>query len=479
MSFARTASGSLALLSVCATVPIAAAPAFPLHLDASRRFLLDANNQPFFIHGDSPWSAIVQLHLAGEKGATATNTWDHYLADRQAKGFNAVIVNAIEHEFCTAPPKDVLGALPFNAGATLWSNTFNIAEINNAYWDRVDRFVAKAKAKGMAVFMNPAYYGSVPSAGFRAELAVAHAKGWTSAFGRWLGNRYKSPAFNNIVWVLAGDHPIPVGAARTGQLAILAALEAAAPDMLKTAHFKRTKLSLDDADYRPYMDLDAVYVNGANGADQAAKAYNRGASHRPSFMWEAYYEDDTLFDETPADLRRFAYTAALTGSTGHFYGQGSARPSLGIWPFGPDWASKLSLPGTLDMAHVRSAFVTGNRKWWQLVPKFGAEIVTSGNVALSQTSNTFISSARRSDGKLVMIYVPETSDATRQLTVNMTTLVGTPVNHRWFNPNEGTYSTAAPTCSSACPKSKTFTTPGNNGNGKDWLLVLDVGAPTN
>jgi len=72
-------------------------------------------NRPLFIHGDSPWSAIVQLHLAGEPGVTSTNTWDYYLADRQAKGFHAVIVSALENQFCKEPPKDVLGQLPFNA----------------------------------------------------------------------------------------------------------------------------------------------------------------------------------------------------------------------------------------------------------------------------------------------------------------------------------------------------------------------------
>jgi len=453
---------------------------FPLKVSANGRYLVDQSNTPFFIHGDSPWSAIAQLPLAGEGGATATNTWDYFLTNRQAKGFNAVIVNAIENEFSATPPKDILGNLPFNAGATWWSNAFNTAEINDAYWARVDSFVAKAKTKGMAVFMNPAYYGARPASGWSAELAAAHANGWCYAYGQWLGNRYKVSAYDNIVWVLAGDHEVPAGTARDGQLAILAGLEAAAPDMLKTAHFKRTKLSLDDADYQPYMDLDAVYVNPSNGAHQGMKAYQRGERQRPSFLWEAYYEDDELLDETPADLRRFAYTAVLTGSTGHFYGQGAGRPHLsGVWPFGPDWTSKLDLPGTLDMAHVKSAFAAGNRNWWQLVPKFGAEIISSGNETVSQTSKTFISSARRNDGKLVMIYVPETTSATRQFTVNMTSLVGTPVNHRWFNPNEGTYSTAAPTCNSGCPTSKIFTTPGNNGNGKDWLLILDVGTATN
>lgn len=421
---------------------IAAEAAFPLHLDPTNRFLVDASNQPFFIHGDSPWSAIVQLHLAGESGATSTNTWEYYLTNRQAKGFNAVIVNAIENEFCTTPPKDVHGALPFNAGATWWSNAFSTAQINEAYWARVDSFVAKAKAKGMAVFMNPAYYGSGPAQGWSAELAAANTQGWGNAFGQWLGNRYNVPAYNNIVWVLAGDHEVPAGAARTCQLAILAGLETAAPDMLKTAHFKRIKLSLDDANYRPYLDLDAVYVNAANGADQGRKAYHRGASHRPSFLWEAYYEEDRLFDETPADLRRFAYTAALTGSTGHFYGQGCSRPRSGIWPFAADWADKLDLPGTLDMAHVRSALVTGNRNWWQLE-------------------------------------VPETGSPTRTFTVNMENLIGTPVNYRWFNPNTGAYSTAAPTCNDNCPTSQVFVTPGDNGTGKDWLLILDVGTPTN
>ena len=36
-------------------------PVFPLKLDPSHRYLVDQNNRPFFVHGDSPWSLTAQL----------------------------------------------------------------------------------------------------------------------------------------------------------------------------------------------------------------------------------------------------------------------------------------------------------------------------------------------------------------------------------------------------------------------------------
>ena len=56
-------------------------PAWPLKVSANKRYLVDQNNVPFLIAGDSPQALVSNLN---EEQA------EHYFANRQAHGFNAV-----------------------------------------------------------------------------------------------------------------------------------------------------------------------------------------------------------------------------------------------------------------------------------------------------------------------------------------------------------------------------------------------------
>ncbi len=59
----------------------ASAPAYPLKVSGNGRYLVDQNNIPFLIAGDSPQGLIYRLSEAQA---------DSYFADRQAHGFNTV-----------------------------------------------------------------------------------------------------------------------------------------------------------------------------------------------------------------------------------------------------------------------------------------------------------------------------------------------------------------------------------------------------
>jgi hypothetical protein len=69
---------------------------FPLKIADNGRYLVGQDGKPFLVVGDTAWSLIVQ---PGEADI------DRYLEDPQRQGFNAIIVNLIEHKFCTVPPK--------------------------------------------------------------------------------------------------------------------------------------------------------------------------------------------------------------------------------------------------------------------------------------------------------------------------------------------------------------------------------------
>ena len=85
-------------------VTTAASYAYPLKVAANGRYLIDQNNKPFRIQGDSAQSLIANLTYA--EAVT-------YLTDRQAKGFNTVNINLLEHKFAVDAPANRNGDAPF------------------------------------------------------------------------------------------------------------------------------------------------------------------------------------------------------------------------------------------------------------------------------------------------------------------------------------------------------------------------------
>jgi hypothetical protein len=122
----------------------ASEPRFPLKVGEGRRILVDQEGAPFLVVGDTAWSLIVQPREADI---------DHYLDDRQGRGFNSIIVNLIEHKFCATPPRTRAGLVPFKRSGDLSSP-------NPAYFDFAHRVVKKAGDRGILVWLTPAYLGA-------------------------------------------------------------------------------------------------------------------------------------------------------------------------------------------------------------------------------------------------------------------------------------------------------------------------------
>jgi Protein of unknown function (DUF4038) len=61
-------------------------PKYPLRISTTGHYLVDQNNRPFLIIGDSPQSLVSNL---------SDSDMDLYFVDRQTHGFNAVWVNIL------------------------------------------------------------------------------------------------------------------------------------------------------------------------------------------------------------------------------------------------------------------------------------------------------------------------------------------------------------------------------------------------
>jgi len=167
-------------------------PAFPLKLSADQRFLVDQNDQPFLVIGDSPWSLIVEPTPAQV---------DLYLDDRAAKGFNLLLVNLLEHKFSTQPPKLRNGTAPF-----VISNDF--ATPYEAYFRYAEEIARKAEERGIALLLCPAYLGfDGGDEGFFQELSH-NGPDKARAYGRYVGKRFRHHP--NVIWVVGGDFTPPL-----------------------------------------------------------------------------------------------------------------------------------------------------------------------------------------------------------------------------------------------------------------------------
>ena len=121
MRFSRAAAGPIltpqmpsrltllvALLLSAAPQPVvdagaAGAVSFPLRVSADQRHLEDQAGRPFMVVGDTAWSLVAQL---------SADDIERYLDDRARRGFNAVIVNLIEHKFASRAPANRHGVMP-------------------------------------------------------------------------------------------------------------------------------------------------------------------------------------------------------------------------------------------------------------------------------------------------------------------------------------------------------------------------------
>src|SRR2546427_11589053 len=98
-----TMSGSIAgllfLLSALGGVlgaPVAdASPAFPIKVGPTGRYLVDQNNVPFLLSGESPQALIGNLTLAEA---------ELFFANRKAHGFNTVWINLLCNTYTGCRP---------------------------------------------------------------------------------------------------------------------------------------------------------------------------------------------------------------------------------------------------------------------------------------------------------------------------------------------------------------------------------------
>jgi hypothetical protein len=420
-----------------------AAPAWPLRVNASGRTLETQNGTPFLIAADTAWCMI--------NGLTDTQI-DTYLAARKAQGFNAIqFMLMAKHSGCAVGGGSVdrYGNSPFTLGDGDWSVP------NPAYWARVDAILNKVKAQDMLAIVTPAYLGYSCYYGDQGWCGVMEAQSTQrmSAFGTFLGNRYK--AQGNIVWIAGGDaNPMDYPGMDAKVDALMSALSAADTGRhIITGHAGRHVSAFQGFGTHAWLTMNSAYDGEScpddSMAAQIATEYAR-TPVKPLLSIEQLYDQEGA---TGPCLANQFLGIALGGGVGQSHGNGV------VWDFAATWNSPgAGINSPIARVHTNAAKLVRSRPYWLFAPDYAHTTVTAGY----GSGASAVATARATTGETIMAYVPVSGTV---ITVNMTKISGSSATAYWYDPSAdaatliGTYATIG---------TRSFASPGTA-----RVLVLD------
>jgi hypothetical protein len=432
-------------------------------LSSDKTHLMNGSTgNPVFILGDTAYNLSVQL-----SSNTDINT---YLSDRASRGINLMWIAAIDignHGNSISQETDAFGNDP-------WIGGMPFTNENPAYWAHVDYIVQQAQSYGITVLFGTAFVGGYGgcSEQYCADIEAASDATMT-AYGQFLGNRYKS--YPNIMWLIGGDSDIGEnGSALQTKLNDLATgIASADPNHLFTVEETSTIQATGIPSYTvwgsyPWFSLDTIYPkpSGNNPTTAAVEAVSQGnASHQqsaqPTFSVEDVYDFEGGI--TRQQLRAEGYAEILAGAyLGRQFG------SSAIWPFnapccnssGTTWQAQLAAPTIVDQQTLGTLF--RSREHWKMVPDINHTVVTAGYGSGSTATVT----SRTSDGQTIIAYVPNGNSTTITVNMSQITSASSTANGWWFNPSSGATTLIGAFATSG---NHVFTPPDSN----DWILVID------
>src|SRR4051812_45499087 len=128
-------------LLLCIGFTLGAGPAFPLKVSPNRRYLVDQNDKPFLIAGESPQALMVNCSTEDAK---------LFFSNRHSHGFNAVWVNLL----CRKGTGGRADGSTFD-GIKPFKTADDLATPNEEYFSRCDRMIELAAASELLVILDP------------------------------------------------------------------------------------------------------------------------------------------------------------------------------------------------------------------------------------------------------------------------------------------------------------------------------------
>jgi hypothetical protein len=412
-------------------------------LSADKTHLVNTiTNTPVFITGDAPQTLAVQV------SSIDVNT---YLSDRAARGFNAIwVILADGGPSCdqTNCPDNYYGYPPFDVA--------DFTNEDDDYWANVDSVIQAAKGYGITVFANPMFVGE--AGGYYENSILASSDAVITAYGAWVGNRYKD--YPNIVWLLGGDTDFSVTGLPQKMGDLAAGIASADANHLMLLEPIRNQSSAQVWNQSTPLTLNWVYPDYSHSQSLCASNYASYHATIPSLMGEDGYEGGNSL--TPLQIREETYWEVLSGCTlGRIFGNdaiwtmGGPKDSMG-----QTWQSQLGSPGSV--AEAWQGALMRSREFWLLVPDTNNSVLVSGY----GSGSTLSVAARSSDGQSIIAYIPAGNAAT--ITIDMSRITSPTGTAKcwWFNPSTGATTLIGTFATSG---TQNLTPPDAN----DWVLVID------
>jgi hypothetical protein len=419
--------------------------------------LLDGNDQPFYLVGDTAWALVAGLTPAEADG---------YFQTRASQGFNAVMMDA-DVQLAASPvgapergPADADGNQPFN-GKIPGTSYFDVSTVPAAgdasssaakYWLNVDAIVTAAAQHGIEIILdvydnyNPWFGGG----------ASPNSPDQLNAYGRFLGQRYAR--FDNIIWMLGNDYT----ESADGDASLAAVIEGIR--QYDTRHLgwamDEYGATFDNTGLKSNLKLNTVYEYSAGPwRSLYLTQYNR-PDFGPILNIEAGYENNTSLGVSVADVRNEHYTFLLNGASGDTYGNEFVWPFISSWK---DWQAALSSQGAREFSYF--ANLVASFDWWDLIPD------QDGRVFQGIGSDTDYSGAYTADRKLALAYRRATGGGSQSIVVNLAAFAGS-VTARWYDPTAGSDASIGTFDNSGM---HTFDAPATNAAGQnDFVLLLEA-----
>jgi len=389
----------------------------PLRLSDNYRYLVHADNTPFFWLADTSWNGIIM---------STRDEWDEYLNFRREQCFTAVQF-VMTH--WRAGPCDI-------EGERAYEGKERIVKLNVGFFKRIDPKFSMLNEHGLVA-------APVLLWALRDSPGVNLAEDDAILLARYLVARYGAYI---LVWILAGDGDYrDEKAARWKRIG--RSVFPSKHKQLVTMHPSGKHWNLPEFLHEDWLDLIGYQSgHGINEDDLRWLCFGPPSKDwrlepvRPVINLEPNYEDHLAYrictPITPHMVRRVAYWSLLIappagvsyGTNGVWYWARKPEvpldhPHVGI---ARPWREAIKLAGAQDMIRLKRIF--SQMHWWILHPdsELLAEQPGLKNV------QSFVAASRSVDGKIAMIYTPEE----QCLRLNLSHLQR-PLEVIWVNPRTG------------------------------------------
>lgn len=487
--------GSFALLTLLLLLPAgafaqaaASTPAFPLSINTNSGgvpILVDANNTPFLIIGDSPQDMAQKLPIGGSLSMSS------YFTARQGQGFwntvNLWITCSANDNVCDPSGATFDGIAPFTGtisgcGGSL-PDCYDLSTPNPDFFARIDAEINMAGTAHMAAIVNVL---SGDFCGGYVQALVNSGAAKATAYGQYLGNRYNN--YDNIIWLIGGDYNCD------GNTQIDDLMLDVINGILSTSpRSNLVTLQLDDFRYST-QDVGnnwAAVPGMLNAAYDYYPIYGEiisalsTAPALPAFLLESDYEGENNLGyqataDSPLRGRHEVWWTLTSGSSGFVYGNHY------VWQFAAGWQDNLATTEVAQFSYAANFF--NMLSWWKLAPDVSSALVTAGRRDYATTGacsprhkkqcmsvNTYVTAALANDKSFAVVYTPA---AARAITVSMSAL-NPKVTAQWYDPTAdptlaNSYSTICSPGGTPCGSgSQRFSNPSHHADGTDdWVLLL-------